>query len=152
MPLEKMGNDTIDYTPVAIRYVINEAVVNAHFEGKERIDYRDFTRAREYHEWGLRQPIKSMNIDEKRRIAYHETGHAFAQIKLQPKERLSKVTIIRHGSALGLSAPKPLEEWHLKSDADILAEIQICLASKAAEQLFLGVEYNGQAGDLPAAT
>ncbi|MGH2363352.1 MAG: AAA family ATPase, partial [Chloroflexota bacterium] len=152
MPLEKMANDTIGYTPVAIKYVINEAVVNAHFNGKEVIDYKDFTRAREYHEWGLRQPIKSMKAEEKRRIAYHETGHAFAQIKLEPSERLSKVTIIRHGSALGLSAAKPLEEQHLRTKEQLLADIQISLASKASERLFLGTETTGMGGDLPAAT
>jgi cell division protease FtsH len=152
MPLEKMANDTIGYTPVAIKYVINEAVVNAHFEGKDLIDYKDFTRAREYHEWGLRQPVKGMSVEEKRRIAYHETGHAFAQIKLQPSERLSKVTIIRHGSALGLSAAKPLEEQYLKTKEQLLADIQISLASKAAERLFLGTETTGMGGDLPAAT
>ena len=152
MPLEKMANDTIGYTPVAIKYVINEAVVNAHFEGKDVIDYKDFTRAREYHEWGLRQPVKGMSVEEKRRIAYHETGHAFAQIKLQPKERLSKVTIIRHGSALGLSAAKPLEEQYLKTKEQLLADIQISLASKASERLFLFTETTGMGGDLPAAT
>ena len=152
MPLDKMGNDTIDYTPVAIKYVINEAVVNAHFEGKDRIDYKDFTRAREYHEWGLRQPIRSMNIEEKRALAYHETGHALAMVKLQPTERLSKVTIIRHGSALGLTAPKPLEERHMQTREQLLADIQVSLASKAAEQMFLGSEWTGQFGDLPAAT
>ena len=152
MPLEKMANDTIGYTPVAIKYVINEAVVNAHFEGKDVIDYKDFTRAREYHEWGLRQPVKSMSVEEKRRIAYHETGHAFAQIKLQPKERLSKVTIIRHGSALGLSASKPLEEQYLKTKEQLLADMQISLASKASERLFLFTETTGMGGDLPAAT
>ena len=152
MPLEKMANDTIDYTPVAIKYVINEAMVNAHFNGKDVIDYKDFTRAREYHEWGLRQPIKSMKVEEKRRIAYHETGHAFAQIKLEPSERLSKVTIIRHGSALGLSAAKPLEEQYLRTKEQLLADMQISLASKAAERLFLGTETTGMGGDLPAAT
>ena len=152
MPLEKMANDTIGYTPVAIKYVINEGVVNAHFEGKDVIDYKDFTRAREYHEWGLRQPVKSMSVEEKRRIAYHETGHAFAQIKLQPRERLSKVTIIRHGSALGLSASKPLEEQYLKTKEQLLADIQISLASKASERLFLHTETTGMGGDLPAAT
>ncbi len=152
MPIEKMSNDTIGYTPVAIKYVINEAVVNAHFAGKDIIDYKDFTRAREYHEWGLRQPIKSMKLEEKRALAYHETGHAFTQIKLEPAERLSKVTIIRHGSALGLSATKPLEERQLRTKEQILADIQISLASKAAERIFLGTELNGQAGDLPNAT
>ncbi|MHB8620644.1 MAG: AAA family ATPase [Chloroflexota bacterium] len=152
MPIDKMGNDTIGYTPVAIKYVINEAVVNAHFNGKEYMDYKDFTRAREYHEWGLRQPIKSMKVEEKRRLSYHETGHAFAQIKLNPSERLSKVTIIRHGSAYGLSAAKPLEEEHIRTKEQLLADIQISLASKAAEILFVGTETVGMAGDLPAAT
>ncbi|MCL5957761.1 MAG: AAA family ATPase [Chloroflexi bacterium] len=152
MPLDKLAYDTIGYSPVTIKYVINEAVVMAHFDGRDHIEYHDFTAAREAHEWGLRQPIRSISGDEKRRIAYHEAGHCFAQYKLLPNERMSKVTIIRHGQALGLSATKPAEERYTRDKGELLADIQCSLASRAAEQIFLNVELSGVTSDLEQAT
>src|SRR5262249_36636438 len=109
MPIERLVRDTINFTPAAIKYVVNEAVIHAHFDGRQEITYWDFTQAREIHEWGLRQPIRHMSYKDKRRLAYHEAGHAYAMVKLYQNKRLIKVTIVRHGSALGLAAPKPTE-------------------------------------------
>ncbi|MFN5927490.1 MAG: AAA family ATPase, partial [Roseiflexaceae bacterium] len=78
MPMDRMVSDTINYTPVAIRFIINEAVIHAHFDNRQAINYWDFSRAREMHEYGLRQPIRGMSFEERRRIAYHEAGHAYA--------------------------------------------------------------------------
>jgi len=152
MNLDKLVFDTIGYTPVAIKYVINEAVVAAHFDGRNAISYRDFTLARETHEWGLRQPIKGMSQEERRRLAFHEAGHCFAQLKLLPRQRMSKVTIIRHGQALGLSATKPLEEQYTRTREEMLADIQCSLASRAAEEIFLGTALTGVTSDLEQAT
>lgn len=152
LDLDKLVYDTIGYTPVAVKYVINEAVVLAHFDGRSAINYRDFTLARETHEWGLRQPIKSMTAEERRRIAYHEAGHAFAQLKLLPRQRLSKVTIIRHGQALGLSATKPIAEMYTHTKEEVMADIQSSLASRAAEEIFLGTALTGVTNDLEQAT
>ncbi len=152
LPVDRMVSDTIGYTPVGIKYVINEAVVHAHFDGRTTIGYDDFTLAREAHEWGLRQPIKNMSAEERRRIAYHEAGHCFAQVKLLPRERMAKVTIIRHGQALGLSATKPLEEMYTNSREELLADIQCSLASRAAEEVFLGTALTGVTADLEQAT
>jgi cell division protease FtsH len=152
MPIDRMIGDTIGYTPVSIKYVINESVVVAHWDSREVVTYLDWSRALENHELGLRQPIRSMSREERRRIAYHETGHAFAMVKCLPRERLHKVTIIRHGSALGLAQPKPKEEHHTRIKDEYLADIQVCLASRAAEQLFLGIEMSGAHHDLQTAT
>ncbi|MDZ4718807.1 MAG: AAA family ATPase, partial [Roseiflexaceae bacterium] len=154
MPYDRMVSDTIGYTPVAIKYIINEAVIHAHFDGRQAINYWDFTHAREMHEWGLRQPIRNMSYEDRRRIAYHEAGHAYAMVKLYKpeKERLNKVTIIRHGGALGLAAPKPVEESYTSTKEEELNDIQICLASRAAEEIFLKVQMTGVTGDLQQAT
>ncbi len=152
MPMDRMVSDTIGYTPVAIKYVINEAVIHAHFDGRLLINYWDFTRAREVHEWGLRQPIRNMSYEDRRRIAYHEAGHAYAMVKLYKKERLTKVTIIRHGGALGLAAPKPVEETYTQTKEELLNDIQVSLASRAAEELFMGIQMTGVTGDLQQAT
>ncbi len=152
MPIDRMVADTIGYTPVAIKYVINEATIHAHFDGRAAINYWDFTQAREIHEWGLKQPIRSMSYEERRRIAYHEAGHAYAAVKLLKKERLTKVTIVRHGNALGFAAWKPEEEIHTRTREELLDRIKIALASRAAEELFLGTQMSGVTGDLQSAT
>ena len=152
MDMDRLVFDTIGYTPVAIKYVINEAAVLAHFDGRNSISYRDFTLARETHEWGLRQPIKGMSQEERRRIAYHEAGHCYAQLKLLPRQRMTKVTIIRHGQALGLSATKPLEEMYTHTREEMLADIQCSLASRASEEIFLGTALTGVTSDLETAT
>lgn len=152
MPMDRMISDTIGYTPVAIKYVINEAVIHAHFDERQAINYWDFTHARETHEMGLKQPIRGMSYEERRRIAYHEAGHAYAMVKLLRKERLTKVTIIRHGSALGFAAWKPEEEIHTRTKAELLARLQVSLASRAAEEIFLDIQMSGVTGDLQSAT
>lgn len=106
----------------------------------------------ETYEWGLKQPLRSMSQDESRNVAYHEAGHAVAQYLLKPHERVWKVTIIRRGGALGLAATKPTQERYNRSDSEILAEIQVCLAARAAEEEFLGKKLNGVTSDLQQAT
>ena len=150
--LDRLAADLVGATPAVIKHVINEAVVKAHFDGRDRITYEDICYAREVHEWGLKQPIRSMSEDERRRLAYHEAGHAVAQLRLLPHERLLKTTIIRHGRALGLSATRPITDRHTISQEELIAQIQVALASRAAEELFLGTRLSGAVGDLEQAT
>jgi cell division protease FtsH len=152
MPIDRMISDTISYTPVAIKFVINEATIHAHFDGRLAINYWDFTRAREGHDWGLKQPIRGMSYEERRRLAYHEAGHAYAAVKLLYKWRLSKVTIVRHGGALGFAGWKPEEETYTNTKTELLNRIQISLASRACEEIFLNIQMSGVSGDLVSAT
>lgn len=149
---EAAGLDSIGYSPAQIKHIVNEAVVIAHQRGAQLASYEDFRAAMETYEWGLKQPLRSMRDDEKRNVAYHEAGHAVAQFLLKPHERVWKVTIIRRGGALGLAATKPTHERYNRSDSEILAEIQVCLAARAVEEEFLKKKLNGVTSDLQQAT
>lgn len=149
---EAVGLDSIGYSPAQIKHIVNEAVVIAHQRGAQLASYEDFRAAMETYEWGLKQPLRSMRDDEKRNVAYHEAGHAVAQFLLKPHERVWKVTIIRRGGALGLAATKPTHERYNRSDSEILAEIQVCLAARAVEEEFLNKKLNGVTSDLQQAT
>lgn len=149
---EKAALDTIGYSPAQIKHIVNESVVIAHQRGAQEASYEDFRAAMETYEWGLKQPLRSMSEDEKRNVAYHEAGHAVAQYLLKPHSRVWKVTIIRRGDALGLAATKPTTERYNRSDSEILGEIQVCLAARAAEEEFLGKKLNGVTSDLQQAT
>ncbi len=152
LSIDRMAGDTIHYSPVMIKHVINEAVVIAHFEGRHALTYRDFQLALEVNEHGLREPIRGLAYEEKRRIAYHEAGHAVAMYLLQPKVPPVKATIIRHGNALGFVQGKPMEEMVHTTREELLASIQISLGSRAAERLFLNTELSGVTSDLAHAT
>ncbi len=152
LAVDRLAHETIGYTPASLKYIINEAVVVAHFDGRDLMEYKDFVLAREMYEWGIRQPIRSMSLEERSRIAYHETGHAIAQVKLLPKEMLVQVTIVRHGQALGITGSKPAEEVYGYSVDELMAQIQVFLAGKAAEQVYLGTEFTGAGSDLQQAT
>ncbi|TBL74617.1 AAA family ATPase [Paenibacillus thalictri] len=149
---EKASLDTIGYSPAQIKHIVNESVVIAHQRGAQLAGYEDFRNAMETYEWGLKQPLRSMSEDEKRNVAYHEAGHAVAQYLLKPHERVWKVTIIRRGGALGLAATKPTQERYNQSDSEMLGEIQVCLAARAAEEEFLHKKLNGVTSDLRQAT
>jgi ATP-dependent Zn protease len=149
----KLVSDMMGYTPVAIKHVINEAVVVAHFDGRDAINYHDIVTARETHEYGIRYP-RALSLLEKRRLAYHEAGHAIAQFFLLPRFRVAHATITKRLGSSGEAfvEAKPLEEIVTQSAEEVFDRIQVSLASRAAEELFLSARLNGVGGDLANAT
>lgn len=144
----------VEYTPVAIKHVVNEAVIIAHFNGRDKVTYRDLVEAQDVHEFGLRQ-IGDLSPVDRRRIAYHEAGHAVAQYYLLEREFPAYVTIHRRSDLEGAEAfmaPRPKETIKTRSKEDVLADIQVSLAARATEELFLDLNMSGVTGDLKMAT
>lgn len=149
-----LSSRMVNYTPVAIKHVINEAVIIAHFDGREIIRYKDLVEAQDVHEFGLRQ-LSELSDIERRRLAYHEAGHTVACYYLMDRYFPAFVTLHKHGDLEGAAA---FAAWRQKetiithSREDILARIQVALASRAAEELFLDVNLSGVTGDFASAT
>src|SRR5579884_1003269 len=143
-----------EYTPVAIKHIINEAVIIAHFEGRDVVTYKDITAAQDKHEFGLRQ-LSDLTPIERRRLAYHEAGHTVACYYLLEREFPSYVTLHRHTDEAGaeaFAAWRPKETIKTRHREEILAFIKISLASRASEELFLDVNLSGVTGDFASAT
>jgi len=144
----------VNYTPVAIKHVINEAVIISHFDGRDEITYKDLIEAQDVHEYGLRQ-LSELTPIERRRLAYHEAGHTVACYYLMDRFFPAFVTLHMHGDLEGAAA---FAAWRQKetivtmSKEDVLARIQVSLASRAAEELFLNVNLNGVTADFASAT
>ncbi|MCZ2098513.1 MAG: hypothetical protein LC121_20090, partial [Anaerolineae bacterium] len=82
-----------------LKYLLNEALRYALFDGRTYVTMRDIRMAQPEHEMGLRTPIKNLSNEDKRRLAAHEGGHAMAIRLFRPNYRISRVTIIRQGGA-----------------------------------------------------
>jgi cell division protease FtsH len=152
--LSSLSARLVNYTPVAIKHVINEAVVIAHFSGRAKVIYRDLIEAQDVHEYGLRE-VSELTPIERRRLAYHEAGHAVACYYLMDRYFPAYVTIHQRSDVEGASAfahPRPKETVITSNREDILARIQVSLASRAAEELFLNTQLNGVTGDFAGAT
>jgi cell division protease FtsH len=160
LPVDRLATEMITpeglgYSPVEIKFVVNEAVVHAHFDGREAATYADFRHAMETREYGLRQKISGRSEEDKRRVAYHEAGHAISMVRLYKRKRLDRLTLMQYGElrgAEGVAFDKAKEEIHITTREELLVDIQTILASKAAEQIFLGTETTGMGGDIPMAS
>ncbi len=102
IPMELLVTDSMGWTPVMIKTIINEALIQAHHDGREFLDYKDWLNAADERALGLKQPIRSWNLTDRRETAYHEAGHAVAARYLRPEHRISKASIIRRGPRAGL--------------------------------------------------
>ncbi len=144
----------VNYTPVAIKHVINEGVIIAHFDGRDKVTYKDLIEAQDVHEYGMRQ-LSELTPIERRRLAYHEAGHTVACYYLMERYFPAFVTLHMHGDLEGAAA---FAAWRQKETIitnnkdDVLARIRVALASRAAEEMFLDVQLNGVTGDFASAT
>jgi cell division protease FtsH len=150
--IEFMVSDSIDWTPIMIKTILNEALVLAYEDGRDQLNYKDWLAAADARTLGLRQPIRRMHDDDKRAIAYHEAGHAVAAYYLQPENRILKATIIRRGGALGVVQPRPREERYTRHARQIETHIMTFLGSRAVEEEILQTKMTGASSDLMAAS
>ena len=147
-----MVGDSIGWTPIEIKTIINEALIIAHDDGRDALTYRDWLLARDTRQLGLKQPIASMSQRDKRTIAYHEAGHAVAARYLNLEDRIQKASIIRMGDALGVVQWSPKEERYQLHQQEMETRIMVALGSRAVEELYLGTKTANASHDLQSAT
>jgi cell division protease FtsH len=146
-----LATETPGYTPADMKYLLNESLRYALFEGRRYITYKDFRLAQPEHEMGLRAPLKHLAPEARKRLAYHEAGHAVAVRMFVPENRIARITIIRQGQAFGHVWHYPAREAYqgLKTKDQHMNRLRVAVAGKAAEIEFCGLENQtlGVAGD-----
>ncbi len=152
MDLDLLVSDSVGWTPVEIKTIINEALIIAHDDGRDRLNYRDWLAARDMRQIGLKQPITKMSADDRRAIAYHEAGHAVVAHYVRSEHRVLKASIIRMGDALGVVQRSEKEERYTRRAKEIEADIMISLGSRAVEEEFLDTKMTGADSDMQTAT
>jgi cell division protease FtsH len=149
--LDQLSARTIGFSGADIENLVNEAALHAARENKESIDQSDFEYAHDKILLGsVRQDI--LNDDDKKRIAYHESGHAIMSMFLPHSDPLSKVTIIPRGRALGVTETMPAED-RVNYTQDVLEDrLCVLLGGRCAEKVAFGNVSSGAADDLQQCT
>ena len=152
MDMELLVADSVGWTPVEIKTIINEALILAHDNGRDFLNYRDWLAARDMRQLGLKQPITRMSAEDKRLIAYHEAGHAVVAHYVRAEHRILKASIIRMGDALGVVQRSEKEERYTRQAKEIEADIMIAVGSRAVEEEFFNTKMTGADSDMQTAT
>lgn len=134
--------------------IINEAALLAGRFNKKEIEQSDLLEAVERSFVGLEKKNRKISEVEKRIVAYHESGHALMSELTKGATRVTKVSIIPRGlGALGYTLHLPDDEDRfLKQKHELLAEIDVLLGGRAAEEVFIGEISTGAGNDLDRAT
>lgn len=151
--LKRVASFTSGFSGADLANLVNEAAVVATRRGAETVTESDFSQAVERIVAGLEKRTKVMRPDEKRRIAYHELGHATVGLSLNSTDKVHKVSVIPRGiGALGYTLQRPTEDRYVLDEEELLNKVSILLGGRAAEKLFLGKISTGAADDLAKAT
>lgn len=151
--LEEIGRLTVGFAGADLANIVNEAALLAGRESKTQVEQKDFLEAFERAAIGLKKKGRTINPKEKKIVAYHESGHALIGEVTKGSTKTTKVTIVPRGfGALGYSMSTPEENRFLKQQHELIAEVDVLLAGRAAEKVFIGEISTGASNDLERAT
>lgn len=148
----KLAAQTPGFAGAEIANVCNEAALIAARRDKEAVDLQDFQDAIDRVIGGLEKKNKIISPDEKKIVAYHEAGHAVAGWFLEHADPLVKVSIVPRGvAALGYAQYLPKEQFLYQTE-QLMDEMCMALAGRAAEELTFGKISTGALSDLERVT
>ena len=145
--LDFFAKQTPGFSGADIANVCNEAALIAARHNKQQIEKEDFLSAVDRIIGGLERRGSVISPEEKKTIAYHESGHACVSWMLRYASPLVKVTIVPRGKALGAAWYLP-EERQLTTYEQLLDEMTATLGGRAAEEVFFGQISTGALNDL----
>lgn len=151
LDLTFLARQTPGFSGADIANICNEAALIAARNGKESIERQDFLDAVDRVIGGLEKKGKIIKPREKKRIAFHEAGHATVSWLLEHASPLVKVTIVPRGRSLGAAWYLP-EERQITTESQLLDEMCALLGGRAAEEVQFGKDYStGAQNDLERA-
>ena len=145
--LDFFAKQTPGFSGADIANVCNEAALIAARNNKKQIEKEDFLAAVDRIIGGLERRGSVFTPQEKKTIAYHESGHATVSWLLKYASPLVKVTIVPRGKALGAAWYLP-EERQLTNYEQLVDEMTALLGGRAAEEVVFGTVSTGALNDL----
>ncbi|WP_262149796.1 ATP-dependent zinc metalloprotease FtsH [Chryseobacterium foetidum] len=148
---EFLAKQTPGFSGADIANVCNEAALIAARNSHTSVTKQDFLDAVDRIIGGLEKKNMAIKPSEKRRVAYHEAGHATISWLVEHASPLLKVTIVPRGRSLGAAWYLP-EERQLTTTEQMLDEMCATLGGRAAEQVIFNNISTGALSDLETVT
>ena len=149
--LDRLAASTPGMVGADLANLVNEAALLAARRGHDAVHYADFTDAVEKIVLGAERKIL-ISPDDRRRIAYHEGGHAIVGMLTPGADPVRKVSIIPRGQALGVTLATPDDDRVNYTEHELRAKLRVALGGRAAEELVFGDVTTGAESDIQQVT
>jgi cell division protease FtsH len=150
--LSIIARGTPGFSGADLENLVNEAALNAARYSKKFIEMEDFELAKDKVIMGAERKSMILAEEEKRMIAFHESGHTLVARSLPGTDPVHKVTIIPRGMALGLTQQLPMDEKHIHSKDQADNTISVLMGGRLAEELIFNQKTTGAGDDIDKAT
>jgi len=150
--LDRVAQITPGFSGADLANIVNEAALLAVRRNSDSVSMADFDLAIERVFAGLqrRAPLRA---EVKRKVAYHEGGHALVACRLPHTDPVHKVSIIPTAKgALGYTMQMPEEDQYLLGEGELRERLVVMLGGRAAELFVLGESSTGASNDLERAS
>jgi cell division protease FtsH len=149
--VERLASTTPGMVGADLANLVNEAALLAARRGHESVQYADFTDALERIVLGAERKVL-INQEDRRRIAYHEGGHAVVGMLTEGADPVRKVSIIPRGQSLGVTLSTPDDDRLNYSEQELRAKIRVSVGGRVAEELVFGDATTGAESDIQQVT
>ncbi|MBD3578576.1 ATP-dependent zinc metalloprotease FtsH [Streptomyces sp. KD18] len=149
--LAQMAATTPGMTGAELANLANEAALLAVKRGRDRVTQGDLSEALEKVQLGAERPLVTPQ-EERRRTAYHESGHALLGMLHQGADPVRKITIVPRGRALGVTLSTPEADRYAYTEEYLRGRIIGALGGMAAEHTVYDVITTGSENDLEQVT
>jgi cell division protease FtsH len=149
--LEQLAQSTPGMVGADLANLVNEAALLAARRGHPRVQRADFTDALERILLGAERKIL-LNEEDRRRVAYHEGGHAIVGMLTPGADPVRKVSIIPRAQSLGVTLSTPDDDRFNYSEEELRAKIRVALGGRVAEEIVFGESTTGAESDIQQVT
>ncbi|MEU4798424.1 ATP-dependent zinc metalloprotease FtsH [Streptomyces sp. NPDC023327] len=149
--LAQVARTTPGMTGAELANLANEAALLAVKRKQKTVTQSDLSEAMEKVQLGAERPLV-MPEDERRRTAYHESGHALLGMLQPGADPVRKITIVPRGRALGVTLSTPDSDKYAYTEEYLRGRIIGALGGMAAEHVVYGVITTGAENDLEQVT
>ncbi|MCC7538701.1 MAG: ATP-dependent zinc metalloprotease FtsH [Deltaproteobacteria bacterium] len=133
--------------------LLNEAALRGARKRRDAVTSEDVSEAIDRVVGGLERRTRIITPAERRRVAFHEVGHAIVGVAVSSGEKVHKVSIVPRGAAaLGYTMQLPTEDRYLLTERELHARIATLLGGRSAEEIVFGETSTGAQNDLRRAT
>jgi cell division protease FtsH len=132
--------------------LVNEAALFAARRSKRFVEMDDFEAAKDKIFMGAERKTMVITPEDKKKTAYHESGHAIIGSLLKGCDPVHKVSVIPRGRALGVTLSLPESDRYSVYREQMLDKISMLFGGRVAEELFTGDISTGASNDFERAT
>ena len=149
---DALARRTVGFSGADIANILNESAILAVRGNRELISLADIDEAIDRRIAGPAKSNKRMSENERKLIAYHESGHAIVGLTLPHSDKVRKITIIPRGETGGHVLMTPEDDRFLLTKSELEAEIVGLLGGRTSEEIFFKDITTGASNDIERAT